>query len=257
MKTVRICSALLISVFLSSCGGSGSGSAAAPPPVLPPPPATNFGGLWFGEMVIDASLGSELCGALVTEDGQFRFLCVFTDLQLVGMSSRDQNVMTGSGQAFSSLVFLDGTFVSDLTLEATLIPETSLVGTWSTASTGDSGSFDMIYDGDYEKPSSLALLEGVWQGLDEFGNPDVTFTIDDLGSFTAQNINECVSSGMILLLDSRYSLYQANSTIVGCPIAGDYSGLALLFDDESPNDSLLLSINNDQRALVVELQRMP
>jgi hypothetical protein len=52
-------------------------------------------------------------------------------------------------------------------------------------------------------------------------------------------------------------LYRSNSTIVGCPIAGDYSGLALVFDDLAANDSLLLSINNDQRALLLGLQKTP
>jgi hypothetical protein len=207
-------------------------------------------------MTIDASLGSEECGALVTEDGQFRFLCVFTDLQLAGMSSRDINSMTGSGLAFSSLVFLDGSFVSDLTVQATLVPETSLTGTWSTTA-GDAGSFNMVYDVEYERPSSLTLLEGVWESTDEFGNPDATFTIDSLGSFTAQNSYGCTSSGMFLILDDRYNLIQLESTIVGCPIAGNYSGLAIVFDDLVANDSILLSINNDQRALLVGLQKLP
>jgi len=252
-KTVAL---LFMGVFLSSCGGGGETGPAAPPPVVvPPPPVVKFGGFWFGEMVIDAALGSEECGALITEDGQFRFLCVFADLHLVGISSRDQDMMTGSGQAFSSLPFLDSTFVSGLEVNATLISGTSLVGTWSTASSGDSGSFDMVYDPEYEKPSSLGLLEGVWQSTDEFGNPNATFLIDNLGSFTAQNSNGCTSSGMILILDSRYNLYQVNSTIVGCPVAGDYSGLAMVFDDLAANDSVLLSINSDQTALLVGLQK--
>lgn len=253
-KTVAL---LFMGVFLSSCGGGGSGPATPSPVVLPPPPVVKFGGFWFGNMVIDAASESEECGALVTEDGQFRFLCVFADLHLVGTSSRDQDVMTGSGQAFSSLGFLDGSFVNDLVVDATFISGTSLVGTWSTASPGDSGSFDMVYDPEYEKPSSLGLLEGVWQSTDELGNPNATYLIDDLGSFTAQDSDGCTSSGMVLVLDSRYNLYQVNSTIVGCPVAGDYSGLALVFDDFEANDSILLSINSDQRALLVVIQKTP
>ncbi|MDZ7769623.1 MAG: hypothetical protein U5K38_11370 [Woeseiaceae bacterium] len=258
MKISKAIALLIMGVFLSACGGgSESGPAEAPPVVVPPPPVVKFGGFWFGNVVIDAATESEECGALVTEDGQFRFLCVFADLHLVGMSSTDQDVMTGSGQAFSSLPFLDGTFVSDLVVDATLVSGTSLVGTWSTASPGDSGSFDMVYDPEYEKPSSLGLLEGVWQSTDEFGNPNATYLIDDLGSFTAQDSDGCTASGMVLVLDSRYNLYQANSTIVGCPIAGDYSGLALVFDDFEANDSILLSINSDDRALLVVIQKTP
>jgi hypothetical protein len=207
-------------------------------------------------MVIDSVADSEECGVLLTEDGQFRFLCVFTDLQLVGTSSRNMNLLTGTGLAFSPTGFLDGSFVTELSVEATVVEATSLVGTWSTTA-GDSGSFNMIYDAEYETPSSLAALEGVWEGTDDFGNPNATFTVDNLGAFTAQNTSGCTSSGMFLMLDSSYNLVQVDSTIVGCPIAGDYSGLALVFDDLAINDAMLLSISNDQRAILLGLQKLP
>ncbi|HNP62536.1 MAG TPA: hypothetical protein PKH39_01310 [Woeseiaceae bacterium] len=258
MNKIKVVLSLFFCIFLCSCGGGGSAPAATPPVVTPsPPPVAKLGGFWSGEMVIDAASGSEECGALITEDGQFRFLCIFTDLHLVGTSTRNQSSLTGSGLALSSLVFLDGSFVSDLTVNATLIDSTSLVGTWTTASAGDSGSFDMIYDPEYERDSSLALLEGTWASFDALGNPDATFSIDNLGVFTATNSNGCVSSGTILVLDDRYNLYQADSTITGCPIAGTYSGMALVFDDQSVNDSILLTINNNERAIMVGLEKQP
>lgn len=249
---------LLVLTLLNACSGGGGGQApGAPPPVNNPPPAVSkLGGFWSGDMTIDSAQGTEECGALITEDGQFRFLCIFTDLHLAGMSSRNMNTLSGSGLAFSSLGFLDGSFVQDVVVEATLIAETSLTGTWVTAA-GDSGSFDMVYDIEYEKLSSLDLLEGVWQGTDELGNPNVTFTIDNLGSFTASNSNGCNSSGMFLLLDSDYNIYQMDSTIVDCSIAGDYSGMALVFEDVVADDSILFSINDDQRAFLVGLERLP
>lgn len=250
--------ALVLGLVLVSCGGGGGGSGqAAPPPVVqPPPPVVAMGGLWFGDMVLNSVGGSEECGALITEDGQFHFVCVFTDLLLAGMSSRDGQELTGSGIAFSADGFLDGTFTSSLTLQATLVSGTSLVGTWSTESAGDSGSFNMVYDAEYERPSSLALLEGVWEETDDFGNPVATFTFDNLGNFTAQNSNNCTSTGSILVLDGRYNIYQANSTIAGCPVADAYSGLALIFDSESVNDALLISINSSSRAMLVALEKV-
>ena len=243
---------------LGACGGGGGGNSQAtivPPVVQPPPQATKSGGFWFGDIVFNSEVLSDECGALLTEDGQFRFLCGFTDLQFSGMSSLDVNTLTGSGLAFSSLGFLDGSFVSDVTVEATLIKESSLVGTWST-SAGDSGTFNMVYDIEYERASTLTLLEGVWQSMDEFGNPNASFSIDNLGSFTAQNTNGCISSGMFLVLDSRYNLYQVSSTIMSCSLAGDYSGMALITDDIVANDTMLMSINNDQLALLVGLEKV-
>lgn len=257
MKHSLLVSLALTSSFVSACGGGGGTDPANPPPVVnPPAPVEKLGGFFSGELGIDAGMISEECGALVTEDGQFRFLCIFTDLQIAGMSSRDGNSMSGSGLAFSTLTFLDGSFVTDATIQATLVPGTSLTGTW-TATSGDSGTFNMVYDAEYEKSSSLAFLEGIWQGVDPDGNPVSTFIIDDLGSFTGSNSSGCSSSGTFLLLDSRYNIYQMNSTIVGCPLAGDYSGMALLFDDITTNDGILFAISNDQRALLVGLEKLP
>lgn len=250
-KTVVVWIASVL--MLPACGGGGGGSNPVSLP-MPPAPVEKFGGFFFGEMTIDQAQGSEECAALVTEDGQFRFLCVFTDLQLAGMASRDMNVLSGTGLAYSTLGFLDGTTVSDLSLEAVLVQGNSLAGTWTTAA-GDSGSFDMLYDAEYDKDSSLTLLAGVWQSTDEFGNPNASFTIDGLGAFTAANDSGCTSSGSFLVLDSRYNLYQMNSTIMGCPIEGDYSGLALVTDDILANDSIIFSISNDQRALLVWLEK--
>lgn len=257
MKIRSLVTLVVVSTVLSACGGGGGSAPANPPPVVnPPPPVEKLGGFFSGEMSIDSAMGSEECGAMVTEDGQFRFLCIFTDLQIAGMSSRNVNAMTGTGLAFSTLGFLDGSFVSNASIVATLVPGTSLVGTWTTDA-GDAGSFNMVYDAEYEKASSLAFLEGVWQSVDIDGNPDASFTIDNLGSFTASNSNGCSSSGTFLLLDSRYNIYQMDSSIVGCALAGDYSGMALLFDDFATNDGMLFAISNDQRALLVGLERLP
>lgn len=256
MKTRLLLAGALYTLVITACGGGSS--SPAPPVATPPtpPPVEKFGGFFFGELFIDQAMASEVCAALVTEDGQFRFLCVFTDLQFAGMSSRDGNTLTGSGLAYSTLGFLDGNTVTDLSVDATLVNGTSLTGTWSTAA-GDAGSFDMSYDADYERPSSLALLAGVWQATDEFGSPDAIFTIDELGAFVASNNAGCMSIGSFLVLDSRYNLYQMSSTIMGCPIAGDYSGLALVTDDVAVNDAILFAISNDQRALFAALEKLP
>ena len=89
------------------------------PPVVVTPPDPVFGGIWAGVMTIDASLGSEECAALVTEDGRFRIFCAFNPLQLVGMQSNNSGAVIGSGLAISSLVFLDGSTVTNLSMEGT------------------------------------------------------------------------------------------------------------------------------------------
>ncbi|MEQ9562971.1 MAG: hypothetical protein RLN69_10655, partial [Woeseiaceae bacterium] len=119
-----------------------------------------FGGLWSGLMTIDASQSSEECVALVSEDGQFRFICLFTPLQLVGTQSTNAGVVSGVGVALSPLGFLDGSTASNLTTDGVLVGKDSLTGTWTTDSPGDSGSFEFFYDAEYERVPSLALLAG-------------------------------------------------------------------------------------------------
>ena len=82
-----------------------------------------------------------------------------------------------------------------------------------------------------------------------------TFTIDALGDFTGQNSSGCTSSGHFLVLDDRYNVYGVSSTISNCFIAGDYDGVAALGDDVIPNDSLVLSIGNDMRSIVLGLEK--
>jgi hypothetical protein len=206
-------------------------------------------------MTMDASQGSEECVALVSEDGQFRFICIFTPLQLVGMQSFSSGVVAGTGIALSPLVFLDGSTVSNLTTEGVLVEKDSFTGTWTTDSPGDSGSFEFFYDAEYERVPSLALLAGSWSGYDEMGNPNVSFTIDNLGQFTGQNSAGCTSTGSFLILDPNYNVYQVDSTISGCVIAGQYSGLAAVGDIDNPNDAIFLAIDNGQRALILGLQK--
>jgi hypothetical protein len=206
-------------------------------------------------MTMDASQGSEECVALVSEDGQFRFICIFTPLQLVGMQSFSSGVVAGTGIALSPLVFLDGSTVSNLTTEGVLIEKDSFTGTWTTDSPGDSGSFEFFYDSEYERVPSLALLAGSWSAFDDMGNPNVSFTIDGTGQFTGQNSAGCTSTGSFLILDPRYNVYQVDSTISGCVIAGQYSGLAAIGDIDNPNDAIFLAIDNGQLALILGLQK--
>jgi hypothetical protein len=255
MENQKNFSLLILCAVLGACGGGGGFGTTTPPLEEPPPDDPVFGGVWAGLMTIDASLGSEECAALVTEDGQFRFFCAFDPIQLVGMQSNNSGAVVGSGLAISSLVFLDGTTVTNLSMEGTLVEKDSFTGTWTTDSPGDSGSFEFFYDSEYERPSSLALLEGIWSGFDDLGNPTATFTIDNLGQFTGQNSFNCTSSGSFMILDARYNVYQVISTISGCAMAGQYSGLAAVGDIDNPNDAIVLATDNGEQAILLGLQK--
>lgn len=247
----------LLACFLvaAACGG-GSGGAAAPPVVTPPLPAAPvLGGFWVGEIFFDATADTDVCVGMMAETREFRFVCALSPVQFVGTLSTGFGGVTGTGLALSTDAFLDGSFTSPLNVEGTLTEQSSLTGTWTTASPGDSGTYSFAYDTEYERDSSLALLEGSWIGLDDLGNPNTSFTIDNAGQFVAQNTNGCTSSGSFTISDSRYNVYQVDSTIVGCPISGRYSGLAAIGDNVAVNDVIILSIDDGARALFVALEK--
>ncbi|MDH4049096.1 MAG: hypothetical protein OEW68_07600 [Gammaproteobacteria bacterium] len=241
---------------LAACGG-GSDAPATPPVVVTPPPVDQLpGGLWFGTMTFDAAMGSEDVIGMVSEDGRLRLISADTLTQMSALVTVAGTSLTGDGKAFASPggIWPDGSTVGDLSIAATVAQRNTMSGAWSTTAT-ESGTFDLYYDDFYERDSSLSLLSGMWTAYDDLGNPDVTFTIQNSGSFDGQNMQGCVSNGQISIIDSRFDLYAVQSTISGCGIAGDYSGLISIFDLISQNDAMVFVVDNGSTAILLGLQK--
>jgi hypothetical protein len=251
-KNVLILGAVLA---LTACGG-GSGSSQGTTVVPPPPPDQAAAGLWYGTLTFDAAMGSEDVIAIVSEDGQFRMISADTLVQMSGTVAVDSSSLTGTGVAFASPggTWPDGSSAADMTLTATVVERDTISGAWSSTAM-ESGTFEWFYDPLYERDSSLSLLEGMWTAYDELGNPDVTFTIQNSGSFDGQNGQGCVSIGQFTIIDAAFNVYQVQSTVSGCGIAGDYSGLAVLADLVTPNDIMVFTVDNGDRAILLGFQK--
>ncbi len=253
-------SLIVVAALLAACGGGGGSGSSAPtqnPPPPPPPPVAVFGGIWTGILTFDSSQSTEEFVGLVTEDGQFRFISVDSPKQFVGTQSTNSGTVSGSGIAITTAnteTWPDGSTVTNISTDGQLGQKATFAGTWI-ADSGDGGSFQFAYDSEYERASSLALLEGVWSEVDDLGNPVASFTIDSLGLFTGQNASSCTSQGSFLIVDSRYNLYQINSTITGCPIAGDYSGFAVVGDLFVPNDFIVIAVDDGSRPIILGLNK--
>ena len=249
VQTARSVIFALSLVFLSACGGGGGGGGAGPVDQA-------LGGLWFGTLSIDGVAGTQNFVGMSTDDGRFRFISADTGGQFVGTVQADGTGVSGSGKGFApdGTTWRDGSTVTTATMTGTLRQRSSLSGSWSTG-TGESGTFSFSYDTDYEKDSSLALLNGVWTVYDDNLNPFATFTIDANGQFSGQDVAGCVSLGQISIIDSRSNVYAISSTISGCALAGDYAGLGILGSIANPNDAFLFSVNDDLRALLLGLER--
>lgn len=242
---------------LTACGGGSSGGA---PAVIAPPPPTPVnqaaGGIWFGTLSNDMNMVTEEYVALTADGGSFRLISVDSDVQFHGTVSVSGTDMSGSVRAFADtgVNWLDGNHVVDASIAAVISERDSISGSWVNAS-GESGSFELFYDVIHEKDANTGLLADVWTGYDDTGNPEVSFSINANGSFSGQNSMGCVSTGQFTVIDPTYNLYEIQSEIANCGIAGSYSGLAVLADLAAVNDVLLVSIDDGIRAILLGLER--
>lgn len=251
---------------LAACGGGGGGGGGSVTPPPPPPADADPGGLWFGTLAYDNETFEELVG-ITTADGRFTFISLDTfgpDTfgQYIGTATVAGSDITGAGKAYAApgSSWGNGGSVLDITLTAVVVERTSLSGSWQTSS-GETVTFELVYDAEYEKDSALAFIDGVWFVYDDALNPTLTLTVESDGSFSGQNSAGCVSLGQISIIDANFNVYGWDVVISNCPIAGDYSGVALLFDldtgdpNNSENNAVLVSISNDLRALLLPLER--
>lgn len=248
---------LLVGVMLiaTGCGGGSSpppGSGNAPPPAANQAP----GGLWFGTLSFDSGMITEQFVAMTSDDGRFRFVSGDSDVQFVGQGQVSGTSLAGNARAFADTGanWLDGNHVVDATVTAVVTARDSFSGGWATTS-GESGTFEFFYDGLSDRDSDTTLLEAVWTGYDEIGNPAVSFTVDSSGNLSGQNAQGCMSVGQLVVIDPAYNLYDIQSEISGCFIAGSYSGFAFLGDLFAVNDALVVSIDDGERTFLLGLQR--
>ena len=263
MRTL-VCVVLL--GLVASCGGGGSNSSTSNPT---PPQASGddyFGGIWAGIVEYPNETFEELLG-VTTADGRFVLISADTFgpgtfAQYVGTATIDGTVVSGSGDAFAPIgwAWNDGSPVLSLTISATIDERNTMSGTLSMDG-GESVTFELEYDAEYERDSSLQLTEGVWYVYDDLLNPTLTMTIDANGSFSAQNTMGCQSLGQVTIFDGANNIYDWSIEISNCPIAGDYAGLAVMTDIDtgdpatSQDNAILVSIGNNERALLLPLER--
>lgn len=260
MNTFRCLLTSCFALVLAACGSEGTGAPPdpSPAPPLPPPPAdAKPGGHWFGFLTNDFNMVTEVYIAMVDENGRFRFASLDSAVQMSGNFSVSGNDLTGEGTAFADagVFWLDAKSATPVTIGATITERSEMSGTWTTVA-GEFGSFEFFYDpAFYERASPVDLLAGTWIGYDELENPDVAFTIAADGSFTGQNSMGCNSVGQFAVIDASFNLYEVQSTIADCALAGEYAGLAFLGDLLVPNDALVFATDNGSRAYLLGLAR--
>ncbi len=239
----------LCSLIVSGCGGGGSSGSSTPPPT---PVATNAGGIWEGTSTGGGQ--TIVLAGVITENGEGRFFDENGTQYIVSSISGNDGSITLNVMAVAQFgfVFTDGSTVTTGTLSGTIVERTSFIGDWSLA-TGESGTLSMTYDPLYDRSSSLAKLEGMW---DEDGFGIATFAAD--GSFFEQDQFGCVFDGQATIIDPAYNVYAMTMTVSLCGAGADgqYSGLSVLTDFNTADDLLIVQMNSDALIFTTALLRL-
>ena len=246
----KLCAYGLILLILTACGGGGGNTTTTPLP--PQPVATKAGGIWDGTSTAGGQ--TVALAGVVTENGEGRFFDENGTQYIVSSISGNDGSITMNVMAVAQFgfVFVDGSTVTTGTLSGTIVERTSFNGNWSLA-TGESGTLSMTYDPLYDRDSSLAKLEGMW---DENGFGIATFAAD--GSFFEQDQFGCVFDGQATIIDPAYNVYAMTMAISLCGpgVDGQYSGLGVLTDFNTTDDGLIVQINSNELIFTTPLLRL-
>jgi hypothetical protein len=235
----------ILSVVLSACGGGGGGGSSDS---SPEPTTKSISGIWIGSFTSNIFHSTYGLIGIVTESGVARFAATSSLTQY-------STVLKVSGNKFTSTAtgyFPSGSYAGMGDIAGTFTPKGIINGTYS--STIDTGTFSLAYSSLYERPSSLSAIAGTWTNYSS-GYYE-TITIDSSGNITRPPISGCTTSGSISIIDSNYNAYNITLNVNNCGSQnGLYSGLAVLTDTETNNDTLFASASTSTYSFVAELRR--
>ena len=222
-------------------------------------PAT-LGGIYEGSITLPN--GERTTVAIVAlDDGETRLVAA-NGMQMTLTMRGPLNRLQGNGRVFASntsnkasdKALADGSTVAPVTIEAVLVPRTSIAGSY--AGRGGNGGFDARYLRLYERDSSLDKLAGTYRsykkGSSFVGSIDRNGRLsgnDDRGSY----------QGQLSIISPDINVYRAYITyrpIGQAPIA--ISGVATLNDFEKANDDSLLQmqLSNEERHFFSQIRRV-
>ncbi|MBT8088936.1 MAG: hypothetical protein KJO01_01880 [Gammaproteobacteria bacterium] len=252
MKGRNLVFAGLFAFLIPGCGGGGGDAVTVTQPIV----NANGGGIWVGQTTDDSQPGvtQDFVG-VTTDSGEFRFLSLDTFGQFIGTFTVSGNAASGTGLGWAPIGFTwtDGTVLTSVSITATVTERQQFNGSWSTG-TSESGTFTFAYSDTHQRTSSFSKLSANWFYTD--GLYSVTISIDQNGSISGSDTDGCVYVGDASIPDASVNTYAFDVTVMSCgPFNGMYAGLAVLDDDTVQDDTLILSIDNGQVAIVLVMAR--
>lgn len=242
-------SLVLLMLLVSACGGGGSSTDLNQPPVTNESP----GGIWSG---LDSS-GRDII-AIVTETGRFHFINEDLSQGSGTLTMSNGNQLSGSFLLVTQLgfTFPDGTTSANCSFTGTVIERqtvTAAVDCTTTAGLQNQVTATLAYEDLYDRDSSLALISGNYQGVQE------VFNVAADGTIFSQNAGtSCVINGQVTIINSAFNAYDVEFTYSNCVgqaailNGSSFSGLALLDNTVVPEE-LGIAVTGDVAGEFVSL----
>lgn len=253
MKGRNLVFAGLFAFLIPGCGGGGGGDAVTVAQAIVD---ANGGGIWVGQATDDSQPGvtQDFVG-VTTNSGEFRFLSLDTFGQFIGTFTVSGNAASGTGLGWAPIGFTwtDGSVLTSVSITAMVTERQQFNGSWSTG-TNESGTFTFAYSDTHQRTSSFSKLSANWFYTN--GLYSITISIDQNGSISGSDTDGCMYVGNASIPDASVNTYAFDVTVMSCGLLnGMYAGLAVLDDDTVQDDTLILSIDNGQVAVVLVMNR--
>ncbi|MDA8171451.1 MAG: hypothetical protein M0Z48_06440 [Nitrospiraceae bacterium] len=233
-------------LILSACGGGGGSTSNTESNV-------SSAGIWQGSFHDNYTNQDYQLIGIVIGSGEARFVAPQGAYQYVGNVSASGNNLSGSLTGYSSS---NGQPFETVSATGTVQAKSSISGTYDNHA-GDTGTFSMSYNSWYDRQSSLSLLAAnTWHGLTPWGY-SMSATIDSNGNITGGDTSGCAYSGTASIIDPAHDAYRINVTLSGssCTLNGNYTGLGILGDTSTANDTFIFNISNNNIAITDEVYK--
>lgn len=231
---------LFFVLMLSACGGGGGNSN-------PPPGNANPTGVWEGTFTQSGVGTFELVGLI--SNGQIRFISLDAGVIYEGS-------LTVSGQNFTGSTInyeIGGEQFATSSLTGTIQTGQSISGSF-TSSNGDTGIISLTYDPITDRGSSLTTISSNW-GI-AVGADSLTISIDSNGLLTGSDTDSCIYNGSVEIIDADVNIYGIDLDVSSCgPDNGVYSGFAVVTDNATENDALVIAVTSEDAVYIVVLLR--
>jgi hypothetical protein len=248
VKQVKWLAVIIIGVAFLGCGGGSSSDGTSQQPTDP----TMANGIWHGTFT-EPPYGTFNLSVL-TYDGEI--IAMSTDAGAVyhGQYLLNQNALSGSVNGFE----IGGGLFASANISATYSEQGTISGNVSTlyliSGERTTSTFNVIFDELFNRPSSLALLEGTWSYTEP--GYSVSIDVDDQGEISGSDSDGCVFFGLASVLDPEHNTYGIDVNVTNCFQMNDtYSGLAVLDDEVTPNDTLRYFVSGQNYLLFNFLTR--